>query len=194
MLSFLGCLQSWCLRPACVRGSIIHRQPGMCHRRYPSGLNLSFGGGRRGWFHGHSWKAFLAPETAFRFGVEPFPQQSVGNKVELKEVSLSVSAPWHKTLTCCQRCCVASQNCNLVAAVVCVRCFCPETLMLHARNNRYSLHSVLARWQTGNQALDPSEIHVHLCSFTGSQGPAEVLTTASSKCEMLSYEVFMNLL
>lgn len=111
------------LRSACVRASIIqagaHRQPGMCHRRNPSGLHLSFGGGRRGFTGTAERLSFAFPQTAFWFGVKPFPQQAVGNKVELKEVSLGLSAPWHKSLTRCQRCCVASQNWDLIAAVVC---------------------------------------------------------------------------
>lgn len=138
-------------------------------------------------FHRHSWKAFLAPQAGFWFGVKPFPQQDVENKVELKEVSLSTSAPWHKSLTHCQRCCVASQNWGLVAAAVCrpLQGVCPETLVLHAQNSRFSLHSLLARWQTGNHILDPSNIH--LCSFTGSQAPAEFLVSASN---VLPCEVF----
>lgn len=68
-------------------------------RRYLCGLHLSFGGGRRGGFHGHSSMSFLALETAFWFGVKSFPPHSEGNKVELEEVSLSVSAPWHQIQT-----------------------------------------------------------------------------------------------
>lgn len=160
----------------------------MCH---PSGLQLSFAGGRRSftgtaerlswhqnqpfglrWNHSHSrvwgtrWSSKKCPWACQPLGTKAYP---------LPKVVWSIS----KLGSSC--------SCGVQTFV---KCICPETLVLHAQNYGYSPHSLLAQWKTGNHTLHPSSIHVHLCGFIGSQAPAEILTSASSKWEKLLYEVF----
>lgn len=163
MLIFLGYLQSSCFRSVYVRASIIqagaHRRPRICHKRYPSGLHLSFGGGRRG-FTGTAERLSWHQKEPFGLGWSHSHSRLWGAKG-------AQSVPEHVS--------PLAQKLNLLPEVLCsisklgsscscgvqtsVRCFSPETLVLHAQNNRYSLHSLLAQWQTGNHTLDPSDIH-----------------------------------